>query len=335
MARHVREQVEVLRKAEGALEAAVLFALAELGVFVALGSDERSVGEIAAATGCDSARLERMLNGGVIVGVLERTDAGRYRAGPAYAATLSAPEAPQFLGDWLAFLGRLTDRMLSLAEAAKPGGLRAHWPDDERDGAVMAKAMESYARARGLEITERLDLSGDSRLVDLGCGSGAYSIALAERFPNVFLTLVDLPEVAPTLATLLESRPAVAGRSEIVAADVLEFEPDKPYDVVLLSNMLHMFGPERAPLVVEHARRVLRPGGRLIIQAQFLEESRMTPRWSVLLDVILMATTPEGANHSVDETRGWMERAGFEGITRVETPLWNVCDALVGINPLT
>ena len=198
---------------------------------------------------------------------------------------------------------------------------------------MMTKAMEAYARGRGLEIIERLDLSGDARLVELGCGSGAYGIALAERHPDLFLTLVDLPEVAPTLQALLEEHPGIAARSEIVAADIFEFEPSAPYDVVLLSNVLHMLGPALSASIIERCRRLLRPGGRLIVQAQFLDDGRTTPRWSVLLDLIQMSITPTGANHTVDETTGWLKAAGFDSITRVETPLWNVCSALVAMNP--
>lgn len=333
MSRERRHQAEVLIKAEGALEATVLYALARTGVFLLFGGDERSAEELALETGCDPGRLERLLNAGVAVGALTRSPSGCYRPMPAYASTLGASDADHFLGDWLEFLARLTPHMLALAEATKPGGARSHWPNDEEDGAVMARAMEVFARTRGLDIVARLDLTGDARLLDLGCGSGAYGIAFAEQYADLFVTLVDLPEVAPTVESLRETHPTVVARSEIIAADVFEFRPSEPYDVVFMSNVLHMCGPELAASLIERARSMLRPGGRLIIQAQFLDGSRVSPRWSVLLDAIQMVITPTGANHSIDETRGWLERAGFKDITRVETPLWNVCEAVVAVNP--
>lgn len=333
MPRNVRDQIEVIAKAEGALEAAILFALHELGVFRALADGERAASEVAAEIGCPPDRLERLLRGGVAIGVLTRSADDAYRPMPAYQSTLGSPGADHFLGDWLEFLSRLTSRMLELPTATAEGGPDRHWPSDEEDGAVMARAMDTYARARGLDIVDRLDLSGATRLVDLGCGSGAYGIALAERAPHLSVTLVDLPEVKPTIESRIADHPALLGRVDVVAADIFAFEATEPFDVVLLSNALHMLGPELAASFVARTRGLLRPGGQLVIQAQFLDAARTTPRWSVLLDVIQLAITPTGANHSVEETVRWLEDAGFESIARVETPLWNVCDALVAVNP--
>jgi len=331
--RNARQQIEVLAKAEGALEASVLFALGRLGVFRALAGEDRSASEIAGEVDCNADRLERLLRAGVAIGALTDHGGGRYGARPAYQAVLGDPEADTFLGDWLAFLSRLTPRMLELAEVVRSGAPRSAWPVDDEDGAVMARAMHAYARARGLEIADRIDLSSARTVVDLGCGSGAYGIALAERAPHVSLTLVDLPEVVPTVRATVARHPSIAGRVEVVGADIFDFEPPEPADVVLVSNTLHMLGPELSASLIARTRRLLVPGGRLVIQAQFLDAGRLGPRWSVLLDVIQLAITTSGANHSVAETVSWLEHAGFGSISYIDTPLWNVCNALVAVNP--
>ena len=57
----------------------------------------------------------------------------------------------------------------------------------------MTEAMDAYARTRGIEMIDRLDLSETRRLLDLGCGPGTYSLAIVERWPHVRATLLDLP----------------------------------------------------------------------------------------------------------------------------------------------
>ena len=71
-------------------------------------------------------------------------------------------------------------------------------------------------------------------------------------------------------------------------------------------------------------------GGSLVIQAQYLKENSLGDRWAVLLDLIQMATTSEGRNHTVGETRGWMEEAGFQDIQLCAMTLVNTNKYLRG-----
>jgi hypothetical protein len=60
-----------------------------------------------------------------------------------------------------------------------------------------------------------------------------------------------------------------------------------------------------------------------VIQAQFMRDDRLGERWPLLLDLLMLCLTPEGRNHSVGETREWLESAGFSDIEFRVMSIWN------------
>jgi SAM-dependent methyltransferase len=123
------------------------------------------------------------------------------------------------------------------------------------------------------EELDRLDLRGDERLLDLGCGSGAVLLAAASRLPCGTAEGVDLWRSRDQSGNDIEQARAnatdlgVAGNVRLHTADLtdLPFE-DGCFDVVTSALALHNIptadGRRRA---VEEAVRVLRPGGRLAL----------------------------------------------------------------------
>jgi hypothetical protein len=71
------------------------------------------------------------------------------------------------------------------------------------------------------------------------------------------------------------------------------------------------------------------------VQAQYLDDSRIAPRWPTLLNLIQRVATPHGRNHAVGETREWLEGSGFVNVEHIRFSAWNVNSCLVGYRPQT
>jgi trans-aconitate 2-methyltransferase len=132
------------------------------------------------------------------------------------------------------------------------------------------------------ELVGRVGAERASRVVDLGCGDGALTATLAERWPEALVEGIDRsPEMLAGAAPR-----AIPGRLRFALADVREWRPDGPVDV-LVSNATLQWVAGHADLVtgwVEH----LAPGGWLAFQVPgndratshaILEELRASPRW--------------------------------------------------------
>lgn len=97
--------------------------------------------------------------------------------------------------------------------------------------------------------------------VDLGCATGALLAALSERYPAAKLTGVDISPV------LLERARRRAPGVSFVEADVREYEPDRPLDLIVASGLLSIFEDFAEPL--ERWVSWLAPGGRLFVFGLF------------------------------------------------------------------
>lgn len=111
-------------------------------------------------------------------------------------------------------------------------------------------------------LAGRLD---EARVVDLAAGTGALAQAILRRSPNVAaLTLVDgAPRMLERARTRLHL--AVPPARFIVAdARAVPLE-DGCADVVTIGYLLHLIDLEARARVLAEARRLLRPGGRLVV----------------------------------------------------------------------
>jgi ubiquinone/menaquinone biosynthesis C-methylase UbiE len=123
------------------------------------------------------------------------------------------------------------------------------------------------------ELLDELELRGDERILDLGCGRGAVLLLAARRLTTGRAVGVDLWRGADQSGNSAEATrrnavaEGVADRVELHTADMtaLPFE-DNSFDVVVSSLAIHNIGGRAVrEKEVNEAVRVLRPGGRLMI----------------------------------------------------------------------
>lgn len=111
----------------------------------------------------------------------------------------------------------------------------------------------------GTEVLERLDLRGDERVLDAGCGSGRVSSELLKRIPNGQLIAVDGSE-----AMIAKSKERLGEDATYLVADLSELEIEQPVDLIFSTATFHW--------IVDHDRlfqrlhAALHPGGRLVAQ---------------------------------------------------------------------
>lgn len=123
------------------------------------------------------------------------------------------------------------------------------------------------------DLLDRLNLKGDERLLDIGCGRGAVLLMAAKRLPRGQAVGIDhwsskdQSGNAESVTRRNAELEGVSGRVELHTADMRRLSfADGSFDVVVSSLAIHNVprAAERAKAVRE-AARVLKPGGRLMI----------------------------------------------------------------------
>lgn len=122
-------------------------------------------------------------------------------------------------------------------------------------------------------VLDGLQLRGDERVLDVGCGRGLFLLGAAKRLTTGKAVGVDLwraedqsgnsPEI-----TLQNARAeAVAPRIEIQTADARQLPfAGATFDVVVSSWALHnIYNPDERATALREIARVLKPGGRVAI----------------------------------------------------------------------
>ncbi len=124
----------------------------------------------------------------------------------------------------------------------------------------------TYHRVSGPQVAfaaavlDRLDLRGDERVLDAGCGSGRVTLMLLERLPRGHVLAVDQ---APSMVE--HARAALpADRATVLRAELTELRLDEPVDAVF-SNAVFHWVPDHERLF-ERLHAALRPGGRMVAQ---------------------------------------------------------------------
>jgi ubiquinone/menaquinone biosynthesis C-methylase UbiE len=116
-----------------------------------------------------------------------------------------------------------------------------------------------YIAATARETLRRLPPGPPGRLLDVGCGTGAFLAALAAARGPEGLAGVDL---APAMLAVARGRLPAAVALEVASADALPFA-DASFDTLTSLSAFHYFRRPEAALA--EMRRVLRPGGALVL----------------------------------------------------------------------
>jgi trans-aconitate 2-methyltransferase len=113
--------------------------------------------------------------------------------------------------------------------------------------------------AMGRDVLDRLELRGDERVLDAGCGTGRVTAALVDRLPRGEVLAVD-----GSPAMVDQARERLGDSAEVWVADLLELAVDPPVDAILSTATFHWIADHDR--LFERLLQALRPGGRLVAQ---------------------------------------------------------------------
>jgi 2-polyprenyl-3-methyl-5-hydroxy-6-metoxy-1,4-benzoquinol methylase len=297
---------------------AILTAL-ELNLFTALG-EGASAPETAGTLSVDARALELLLNALAALGLLRKTN-DIFRNSPV-AARFFAETSPDSARPALLHIANLWTRWSNLTECVRVGTAVQHEEIPQRGEDwthSFIAAMHRNAVERAPVVVRAVGAENIARMLDVGGGSGAYSIAFAQANPKLRADILDLATVAPIAQGHID-RAGVAGRVHVRTGDLRSDWLGEDYDLVFISAICHMLSEEENRDLLRRSREALAPGGSIAIQDFILEPDKTAPKFGALFALNMLVGTRAGSSYSGPEYMEWLSEAGFREIRHVRMP---------------
>jgi len=310
---------ELVGMIRGYQESRILLTALELDVFTAVGAGAAAP-DVARRCRTDRRATELLLNALVALDVLRLTG-DRYE-NASVAARYLAAGAPDDAREALKHNLSLWTTWSSLTDAVRDGhvSLRAEMPERGDDWTVpFIAAMHRNAAVRAPAVVAAVGAAAVRRMLDVGGGSGAYAIAFAQANPQLRAVVLDLPTVVPITARHVADA-GVAAQVTTQPGDLRTDDFGSGYDLVFMSAICHMLGPDGNRDLLERSARALAPGGRVVIQDFILDPERTRPRQAVLFAINMLVGTEAGGTYTEAEYAAWLEAAGLSGVRRIRLP---------------
>jgi 2-polyprenyl-3-methyl-5-hydroxy-6-metoxy-1,4-benzoquinol methylase len=310
---------EIREVAYGFQRSRVLLTAYELDLFAAVGQGDKPSSEVAAAIGTDVRATDRLMNALCAMGLMRKED-GRFSNTQA-ASRLLVRNSPEYMPG-LMHTVHLWNTWSTLTEAVHQGtAVRSRQVNDRGEPWLTAfiAAMHDRASKQASTIVAQIDLSGVSRVLDVGGGSGAYAMAFARAGHGIRATVFDLPNVVPITKTHIEEE-RLSDKVDTISGDYLKDDLGGGFDLVFLSAIIHSNSIGQNRLLIKKCAHALRPGGRVIVQDFIMDEDRISPAHGAFFALNMLVGTDAGDTYTETEVRTWMEEAGLREITRKETP---------------
>lgn len=295
----------------------ILLTAYELGIFSAVGEKQKTSAEVAVAIKADQRATDRLLNALCALELLAKS-------GDAYS---NLPAAAKYLiegkPDYLAGLMHtvhLWDSWSTLTEAVRRGGTvrsRSVFEEDERWLKAFIAAMHGRAVEEAPSVVAQIDLRGVFDVLDVGGGSGAFSMAFVRAKDDLRATVFDLPGVVPLTREYIEQAGLVE-RISIIPGDYARDELGSGFDLAFLSAIIHSNSYDQNQELVHKVSRCLKTGGRIVISDFIMEDNRFEPITGALFALNMLTGTPRGDTYTESEIKRWMHQAGFVFNQRID-----------------
>jgi ubiquinone/menaquinone biosynthesis C-methylase UbiE len=302
----------IIRLASGFMAAKHLFAASELGLFEALEASPTTIDGLAARTGLTRRAARISADAMVALGLLER-DGDLYRNGEVAATFLAGP-GPSDLRPLLRLWDRLSyPTWTDLATSLASGPSREIFDIDDDLQEVASAGIESYTAGIAAALPQAFDFSHSRRLLDVGGGTGSWSIAVVQACPHIEATVFDLDAVAGVARKRIAGA-GLGSRITVTAGDAMAGTVPSGYDVFLVANLIHYWSPDENCELLQRIRRSAAAGAHLLLADFWTNPTHTEPLAAALMAGEFAVHLRNGDVYSVEEARGWLDETGWRFI---------------------
>ncbi|GJL53905.1 MAG: SAM-dependent methyltransferase [Nitrospirales bacterium] len=282
----------------------------ELDLFSVMGHTLWTVKSLAHALQVSERGLDILCRNLANAGLVQKRGT-RYQCGHVAQRFLNR-QSHEYRGAYLELMRQQWDDWGHLTQSVKTGqAIDVNEPESNAYRRSFSWAMHERSMDSARQVAKQLNLKQAKSLLDVGGGPGTYALEFLAKNPKLSATLLDRPEalaVAQEIAGPLRHGKRLAYQPADFLADPIQ----GTYDILWLSNIIHIYSPSVNRRLFRRLRSHLNPGGRIYIQDAFLLDNHgLRPAETNLFAVTMLLFTESGNTYSAVDIQAWLKKAGY------------------------
>ena len=304
---------QILALARSFQPVCVLAAAADLDLFDALRTDRLTAAAVARRLHVNIRGITTLLDALVALQLLNKQGA-RYSVPASIAKLLTRDGADSVLAmaQHQANCLRRWGQLAEVAKIGKPASCRPSIRGAQGDTASFIGAMHVINARASAMVVRDIEPLPFKRLLDVGGGSGTWTIAFLRANPAGRATIFDLPPVIP-LADKRLTKAGLRPRVNLVTGNFYTDALPSGCDLAWVSAIVHQNSRQQNRELFRKVYRALDTGGQIAIRDILMEKSRTAPVMGALFAINMLVATAGGGTFTFAELRDDLQAAGFVG----------------------
>jgi ubiquinone/menaquinone biosynthesis C-methylase UbiE len=295
-------------------QTAALRAAIELDIFTAIGEGATTAAEVAKKRGAAERGIRMLCDTVATDGFLTKKD-GHYGLAPEAAAFLDrrSPACMASAAQFLASAENITES-LTTADCVRKGGTimqgQGTVEPDNPFWVLFARAMAPLMALPAGMMADKVAGSGLMKVLDIAAGHGIYGIAVAQRNPQAEITALDWASVLEVAKENAE-KAGVGARFHLKPGSAFDVDLGSDYDLILIPNFLHHFGPAAIEGFLKKVHAALKPSGKAVTVEFCPNDDRIAPPTPARFAITMLLNTVDGDAYTLRELDALFKKAGF------------------------
>ncbi len=297
----------------------ILTACVRLDLFEILAQGPQTLEALAPRLGLDLAATQRLIDGAIALGLVERRSRNRVGLGPHGAALVGNEGVIAMICHHAMLYEDLADPIALLKDETRPTRLQSFWAyarnpasaNAESEGvAEYSKLMAASQEFIAEDVLASYDVAKHQTLLDIGGGEGVFAAAACRRASQLDAIVFDLPAVVQRARERFSDLPRLTFRG----GDFFKDLPEHAADLVSLIRIIHDHDDEAAVRILGGAYRALRAGGTLLL-AEPMAATRGAERIGDAYFGFYLLAMGSGRPRRAETLMAMLESAGFADIS--------------------
>jgi len=227
---------------------------------------------------------------------------------------------PEYIGNMM-YYSHNWEKWGELTEAVKLGKGISYKGINEKDDEWVESFVDSNhwrAVMQAPDIIKLINLQDINSILDLGCGSGLYTMEFKKAKPSLQITAMDYPSVIKHTKAHLK-REGFLESINIKEGDIFNDDFGKGFDAVFISNVLSNYSIWDNIDLIHKIHNCLNHGGCIIVQEGIIEDSRTAPESATVRSLNLLVNTVSGDIFTDSDLWMILREGWLTNIKRIDT----------------